>query len=794
MSAAISGLGRRRPGHKAATSWRARAMDLDLMLRPRVSGLLQCAVLAVAMLAAPHALAQETKPADAAAPGPAASEPAVAPKLAAEGAPVPRPLLPPADPKANGAYKVLETHCARCHQDGRLKRARPAAAFGNILRLDEIAGDPSLVRPGNPDASRLYTHILRRLMPFDVHQESSGDPEPSADELQRLRTWIAALPQVPACQDRRPVTMDMHVEALRRAAEQAGPAASRLRFVSLAHLYNACATPEAMFSHRQAVLRLFNSLSWKPTPVRVEPVDPARTLLRIDLDDLGWLPSHWERILRSGPNGPGSLAALPKPATEPFGVAHPVVRGDWLAHTILKAPLYYDLLGLPELSGEIARILQIDPEALRRSGNATRDVVRSSAFSDASRVIERLAVLNRVLWTAYSTHPRDGRRDITDTSQLATAPPPPHDAALSLFMLPNGLPGFFVANASGERLARVPPDIARPSVAARTVVRPGLDCMSCHGTGPAPRASTVTSDIDRLAERDRDSVRDGLISVGIEPGFRIDGVEPVTALAREFQRPLAVLRASAELGLGNEALAKALDDKNGRAGLLLRRLIAGLVGRAEFETEVSALLAGIVETPLPGSTTTGVSSIGEITDPGPQLILLSDKAEYRSGDPLRLTVRTKQDCHLTVISIDQRGRGTVIFPSDFEANNFLTAGRELKLPADGAPYLFRVKEKGRENIVAVCSPTNSAVYGIKHDFERLRFTDLGDFGVFLAQAYASSQPAKAAPGPAPQAQPQPPDLKAKGRRRPQPRPEQPADTPRPPSDQLTHTAITIEVR
>lgn len=773
--------------------WRVREMDWGLMLRPRVTGLLLCAALAVATLAATRTAAQEAKPADPA-PGPATSEPAVAPKIAAEAAPAPRPLLPPADPKANEAYKVLETHCARCHQDGRLKRARPAAAFGNILRLDEIARDPSLVQPGNPDASRLYTHILRRLMPFDVHLESAGEAEPSADELQALRAWITALPQVPACQDRRPVTMAMHVEALSRAAEQAGPAASRLRFVSLAHLYNACATPEAMFSHRQAVLRLFNSLSWKPTPVRVEPVDPARTLLRIDLDDLGWLPSHWERILRSGPNGPGSLAALPKAATEPFGVAHPVVRGDWLTDTVLKAPLYYDLLGLPELSGEIARILQIDPDGLRRGGTAARDVVKSSGFSDAGRVVERLAVLNRVLWTAYSAHARDGRRDIAESPQAATAPPPPHDVALSLFMLPNGLPGFFVANANGERLARVPPDIAKRSVAARTGVRPGLDCMGCHGTGPAPRASVAASAIDRLAERDRDSVRDGLISVGLEPGFRIDGIEPVTALARAFQRPLAALRASAELGLGNEALAKALDDKSGRAGLLLRRLVSGLVSRVEFETELSAFLASVVETPLQGETTTGVSPIGEITDPGPQLILLSDKTEYRSGDPLRLTVRTRQDCHLTVISIDQRGRGTVIFPSDFEANNFLTAGRELKLPADGAPYLFRVKEKGRENIVAVCSPASSGVYGIKHDFERLRFTDLGDFGVFLSQAYTAAQPPKNDRRPAAPVQPPPPDPKAKGRQRPQQRPEQPAEAPRPPSDQFTHTAITIEVR
>ena len=75
-----------------------------------------------------------------------------APAAAGSGPAAPsQPLGAPSDPVAAAAYAVLETHCARCHQAGKLDRPAPAGAFGNVLRLDELASAPYLVAPGNPD-------------------------------------------------------------------------------------------------------------------------------------------------------------------------------------------------------------------------------------------------------------------------------------------------------------------------------------------------------------------------------------------------------------------------------------------------------------------------------------------------------------------------------------------------------------------------------------------------------------------------------------------------------------------
>ena len=82
---------------------------------------------------------------------------------------------------------------------------------------------------------------------------------------------------------------------------------------------------------------------------------------------------------------------------------------------------------------------------------------------------------------------------------------------------------------------------------------------------------------------------------------------------------------------------------------------------------------------------------------------------------------------------DRNGRGTVVYPNDFEQNNYLDAAKEIRVPADGAPYVFRLREPGRETLIGICQTGSKLLNGIKHDFERQRFTELGDYKSFLAR-------------------------------------------------------------
>ena len=120
----------------------------------------------------------------------------------------------------------------------------------------------------------------------------------------------------------------------------------------------------------------------------------------------------------------------------------------------------------------------------------------------------------------------------------------------------------------------------------------------------------------------------------------------------------------------------------------------------------------------------------------PVLTVAADKSTYAKGDALRLRISSTADCHLTLVSVDARGLGTVIFPSELASSNALAANQELTVPAADAGYLFRVKEPGKERVIGLCNLGTGAVDDIRHDFERQRFTDLGDYRAFLAKAIA----------------------------------------------------------
>jgi hypothetical protein len=653
-----------------------------------------------------------------------------------------RPLNPPPDPTAAAVYAVLEKHCARCHQGARLERPAPAAAFGNVLRLDELAATPSLIQPGNPDASRLYLMMLRRLMPPDTAADGASHPVPTPDEIANVRSWISGLDPHRGCPERRPVTVADHAATLSQLLAATGEDPRKLRFLSIAHLHNGCTRAEVLTAYRQAIVRLFNSLSWKSAPVAVPSVDPGGTLFKINLDDLGWLPEHWERIVRSGSSPLGLTAPLPPEIRQLYGTDIPVARADWFAKTVLSAPLYYEVLGLPGTGSEILKILQVQPASAAEAGKGVRALSTLQSFSPQPSLVERVQSRFGPLWRAFHWPPGQGMPDDIDPGNVPKASDlsPPFQAARGMFTLPNGLPAFFLIGQRGDRLDALPPGIAKPAVSGAVPITGGLGCMACHGGGPVVVDAAGTQPahaVGRAIAFDSKAIAEAMRRVGIDPGLTLDGVTPVVALAHDYTRPVDGARAAAELGVDLTALANLGDRGADPVSVLARRLVQGLVARDEVEAHAGELATALGRAQVdagsaPDRRTTPASGFEPI-DPGPGLILFSDKVHYRKGDALKITVRAASECHLTVVSVDTGGRGTVLFPSDFESNNLLSAGQELKLPGPEAPYTLRLNEVGRETIVALCNRAGSSTDNIRFDFERQRFTELGDYATFLAQ-------------------------------------------------------------
>jgi Domain of unknown function (DUF4384) len=750
---------------------------------------LLCALLSTAVLPIPTTQAQisaaETKAAEAVAlptaqsTAPATAQPSAAatdtvqvamPEVATTQAPAvdaapatPPPLVPepPLTALAAKAYAVLDTHCARCHQTGRLKIARAAKPTANILALDELSADPALVRPGVPDASPLYTIMLRRHSPHlgpDIWPPIGE--ELTASDVQTVRDWIQDLPAFKpgTCPGRPPITTAASAAAL-EAAVAAIPAekAKTTRFISLANLYNACASYPELNGYREAVTRVINSLSWKPEAVRLETIDAERTILKFDLTDIGWVEAHWEKLVQSYPHSGNAATRSSDDLNRKIGSTVPLVRGDWFAATAMSPPLYHSLLGLPARFANLQRILNTDREANIKANIARRAAISESTITRAGRIVERHQTKEGSLWIAYDFANSEGRQNIaTHPLGPSTAPagraPFKHDIARALFTLPNGFLGFSLNDPSGDRLDRSPPQIDRDVIGWSTGSENGLACAGCHTSGPlnvrdevraaAEADKAMTKDLREavqalyppenefaeLIAEDHQRHRKALQNAGLNPDLTVHGLEPMTALARQYQKDAGISTMSAETGLPPEDLLRQLNNAADTMKPALRRLKQGAISRTELN-RLSAFATREPNSALPAAALAPAN-------PGARDLALQmwpTQDRYKAGELAAFFVESNLDCNLTMISIDAAGRGTVLFPNEFEQNNLLPAGKPLRVPSEAAPFQLRLKSPGRETIVGICNVVAKTADGITHDYERQRFTILGDWRTYLGQ-------------------------------------------------------------
>lgn len=698
--------------------------------------------------AASLALAQQPPPAE----QPAAT---AAPQAAA-GAPA-----APEDPVAAKAYAVLDQYCARCHEASKLKVPAPAGQLANILDLAAVAGDRALVRSGNPDGSPLYTLLLTRQMPHTWLAENGGE-EPSPDDLQAVRNWIQGLPAQPgaACPADTAIAPQAAEAAISRALEALDEAARKsVRFVSLTHLHNTCRTRPHVAAYAGALAKALNGVSWAKTPARLEPIDEQRTIFKVELDKLDLVSAHWERMATGYPYSSGNTEIA-----KATGSATPVLRGDWLANALMQPETYGEILGLPARMAELQRLLRVDIEANIRTGKVSRAGVRESRSVSGARIVERHGLITQsnqdlALWLAYDFAGSSGRQNIAEHPLgPSTAPsgrqPFRHDGTRALFHLPNGFMAFAVHDARGDRLARVPDGLNRGPVQPSAGV---ASCMGCHRAGPV----RVKDEVRALAESDRNfprELRDGVLSlypseseldrqfsadvvryatamqsVGVNPAQAVAGLEPINALVREYQRGVDAERLAAEAELSKAELARRAEALPEDLRLLALVLRQGVIRRSEANRLLAALSGGTATAPAAAANAET-----------PDLILWSEKERYKVGELVVFGARASADCHLTVVSLDTAGRATVLFPNEFEQSNMLSAGKDLRLPGTGAPYQLRAKDKGRETLVGVCSPTQKLPDGITPDYERQRFTMLGNWSNFLAEARSEEAPERKA--------------------------------------------------
>jgi tetratricopeptide (TPR) repeat protein len=479
---------------------------------------------------------------------------------------------------ARQAQDLLKTNCYRCHgQDGANE-----GGFNYILDGRKLVSRRKVV-PGEPDRSKLY----RRLTSADAPMPPEGEKvRPSKEDVALLRKWIeAGAPEAQPLTTRRAFISPADVlRYVHDDLEKEVPERDRrfTRYFTLPHLANAGLSEDELQSYRHGLAKLVNSLSWASRVVVPRPIDPAQTVLRIDLRDYQWNEKVWDAVLAVNPYGVVAGTEEGRYCSEATRCQLPYVRGDWFVAAASRPPLYHNVLQLPATEQELEKLLRVDTAEDIRQERVARAAFNGSGVSRNNRLIERHESGSVSYWRSYDFASNTGRQN------LFAHPLGPgngagdfrHDGGEIIFNLPNGLQAYLLVNGTGRRIDKGPTAIVSDPRRPDRAVENGLSCMSCHARGLIEKNDQVREHVLKNARaftrEDVDSVTalypprekfTELLRADAErfqeavarTGAPLSATEPVAALAARFEAELDLPLAAAEAGVRPDELRKALE-------------------------------------------------------------------------------------------------------------------------------------------------------------------------------------------------------------------------------------------
>ena len=242
--------------------------------------------------------------------------------------------------------------------------------------------------------------------------------------------------------------------------------------------------------------------------------------------------------------------------------------------------------------------------------------------------------------------------------------------------------------------------------------------------------------MDKIIKDDGKRFTDAMKLAGLNPTLKLGGVEMINALDKYYEDDVDETGAAAELGLTKEQFVKAAADADRKFKPLLRRLEQNtVIPRDQFEIEFAEIARNLTDDNIVKVAGGAVPKAAIAKPPeSADIALTSDKDVYHQGDTPVFTIVSNRDCFLTLTNVDDKGEGRVLLPNKFRQQNFIKAGRAVKFPADDAPFIYRMRDRGFETVIAVCTANDVSVDGIKHDFAKSAFTAVPDYTRGLARS------------------------------------------------------------
>jgi mono/diheme cytochrome c family protein len=398
-----------------------------------------------------------------------------------------------------GVHSILSGKCGGCHTYGE----RDPIGWGSVLDLSRMISSDIIV-PGDPDKSRMWNRVaVRADMPYNG-QRLTGP------EIQVIRAWMGNLNR-PA---QKPRTHEQLLDLI--VADQAKVRAqgNDHRYISFAHFVDERRSPEEMLAAEQVLGVVINSLSRRAQIVKLEPADPGRSIFRFRLSQLGWDRDDWDRLMEFYPYCLRSDRAAVRAVYDRLGTESPMIRGDWFLATATKPPLYHELLDLPDTLAQLEDDLNIDiRDNINRQPRPTAQRIgfQSSGVSQFNRMIERHRLGNNggFFWISYDFNNDEDEANLRDNPLGPAAFDDQnfnrrfeHAGGEVIYSLPNGMQGYLLLAANGQRLDEAPKEIVKDPRRRAGAVTNGVSCFGCHGVTGMNRPR-VYDEIVKYAEEHR---------------------------------------------------------------------------------------------------------------------------------------------------------------------------------------------------------------------------------------------------------------------------------------------------
>ena len=103
-------------------------------------------------------------------------------------------------------------------------------------------------------------------------------------------------------------------------------------------------------------------------------------------------------------------------------------------------------------------------------------------------------------------------------------------------------------------------------------------------------------------------------------------------------------------------------------------------------------------------------------------------ATYARGEHVRIFVQTTKDAYVTVLNVDSAGETVVLFPNEYQSDNFVRAGRAIEVPDPSSRSQVVVTGTVGNELIKVIASTKSAPL-----FDRMELGDAGPFQMVRAE-------------------------------------------------------------